>query len=61
MFSASFDRPLDVAAGGLIPSSSQFGGPGFDDLLDISEDISAELARELGEGWGGAPAIEEDP
>ncbi|KAF7791880.1 hypothetical protein EIP86_002904 [Pleurotus ostreatoroseus] len=54
MFSSSFAGP-DNAMGGLISSSSQFGGFGFDDNLDLGGDIGDELARELGEGWG-APA-----
>lgn len=41
---------------GVLPSSSQAGGFGFDDNflegLDIDADLGAELAKELGEGWG---------
>ncbi|KAI0692763.1 Rec8 like protein-domain-containing protein [Cytidiella melzeri] len=54
MISSSFDASF--VAGGLVPSSSQVGGYGFDDNfldgLDIGADIGAELAKELGDGWG---------
>ncbi|KAJ3551713.1 hypothetical protein NM688_g4549 [Phlebia brevispora] len=54
LFSGSFDRSLhDSVPGGFVSSSSQFGGFGFDDnFMDVG-DIGDELARELGEGWGG--------
>lgn len=47
-------------AGGVGPSSSQFGGGfQFDDNflegVDLGGDIGDELARELGEGWGASP------
>ncbi|CAK5280528.1 unnamed protein product [Mycena citricolor] len=61
ILSNSFD--LSFHANGGEPSSSQFGG-GFDmndafsggaDILDLGLDISDELAKELGEGWGTLP------
>lgn len=43
-------------AGGVVASSSQFGGVGFDDNFMELGDLGDELARELGEGWGAAPS-----
>lgn len=64
MISSSFDASFGPAGfGGLGPSSSQAGGAyGLDDDflegLDLGGDIGEELAKELGEGWGGsAPHI----
>ena len=56
MFGASLERPLDDnVMGGIISSSSQFGGAAFDvDIGDLG-DLGEELARELGEGWGLSP------
>ena len=55
MYPGSFDHGTDFL-GGIVSSSSQFGGFGFnDDLVDISAEIGDELARELGEGWGASP------
>lgn len=64
LLSASFDASLQEHNGGLDLSSSQFdGGFGFDDNffgasdgLDL-EGIGEDLARELGEGWGGPPEV----
>jgi meiotic recombination protein REC8 len=58
-FSTSFDASFHIG-GGIIPSSSQMGGFGFgdDDLFagadafDVRGALGAELARELGDGWG---------
>lgn len=57
MLSSSFDASFGADGfGGLVPSSSQVGGYGYDDNflegLDIGADIGAELAKELGDGWG---------
>jgi meiotic recombination protein REC8, fungi type len=57
MFTSSFDASFGAGGfGGPVASSSQIGGYGLDDNfldgLDIAADIGAELARELGEGWG---------
>ncbi|KAI0094873.1 Rec8 like protein-domain-containing protein [Irpex rosettiformis] len=58
LLSSSFDASFGIDGfGGLIPSSSQLGGyMGFEDNflegLDIGDDIGAELAKELGDGWG---------
>ena len=64
LLSASFDVSLN-GSGPLPPSSSQFdGGFGFglddnffgaSDGLDIGGGIGDEIAKELGEGWGGSP------
>jgi meiotic recombination protein REC8, fungi type len=61
ILSASFDNSFkNEGFGGIAPSSSQFGGFGFDDdflggLDNVGVgDIGDELAQELGEGWGGA-------
>ncbi len=55
LFSSSFDAPVDNV-GGLVPSSSQYGGFGFDDnFIEPLDEIGDELARELGEGWGASP------
>jgi hypothetical protein len=63
LLSGSFDVSLNES-GAFLPSSSQFDGVfgfGLDDNLfcasdglDIGEGIGDELARELGEGWGGS-------
>ncbi|PCH33660.1 hypothetical protein WOLCODRAFT_147744 [Wolfiporia cocos MD-104 SS10] len=64
ILSGSFDGSFHGAGfGGVLPSSSQIdGGFGFsDDIFGLQEDmdlgggIGDELARELGEGWGGSP------
>ncbi|OCH96110.1 hypothetical protein OBBRIDRAFT_718943 [Obba rivulosa] len=62
LLSGSFEAPFNATGfGGVAPSSSQFdGGFGFDDNLfdpaamDLG-DIGDDLAKELGEGWGGSP------
>jgi meiotic recombination protein REC8 len=62
LLSASFDVSLN-GSGPLPMSSSQFdGGFGLDDNffgvsdnLDNGGGIADELAKELGEGWGGSP------
>ena len=62
LFSSSFDASFN-GSGGIDLSSSQAGGAfGFNDNFlvglddfEISGELSAELARELGEGWGGSP------
>ncbi|PSS37763.1 hypothetical protein PHLCEN_2v456 [Hermanssonia centrifuga] len=55
LFSSSFDAPVGNV-GGLVPSSSQYGGFGFDDnFIEPLDEIGDELARELGEGWGASP------
>lgn len=64
LLSGPFEAPLSATGfGGAGPSSSQFdGGFGFDDNLfdhaaiDLG-DIGDELAKELGEGWGGSPGV----
>ncbi|KZT02692.1 uncharacterized protein LAESUDRAFT_661292 [Laetiporus sulphureus 93-53] len=64
LLSGSIDGSLSVAGFGAVgPSSSQMGGGfGFNDDLfvlpegmDLGAEIGDELARELGEGWGGSP------
>ena len=54
LLSSSFDASLVMDGfGGLVPSSSQVGGyDNFLEGLDIGDDIGAELAKELGDGWG---------
>jgi len=64
LFSGSFDASFSGAGfGGMVASSSQVDG-GFDfgdDLfglpegIDFGGEIGDELAKELGEGWGGSP------
>ncbi|KAH9950358.1 Rec8 like protein-domain-containing protein [Amylocystis lapponica] len=63
LLSGSFDESFnDIGFAGIVPSSSQFdGGFGFgDDVfglpggMDVTGEIGDELARELGEGWGGS-------
>lgn len=68
MLSTSFDASASIDLSGVGPSSSQmdvdgfgFGFPddpllGGDDLILEGADIGDELARELGEGWGGPPS-----
>ena len=67
VLSGSFDVSFLGSASGMDPSSSQidgaFGFDGFDDNpfivddgIDLGGDIGDELAKELGEGWGGTPA-----
>lgn len=55
LLSSSLDDAFQDA-GGIGPSSSQFGGFRFDDNflegVDLGEELGEELARELGEGWG---------
>jgi len=56
-------------SGGVDPSSSQVeGGFEFDDNLfpasdglDVGGGLGDELARELGEGWGGSPMKDRQP
>lgn len=57
ILSASFDNSFrNEGFGGFAPSSSHYGGFGFEDDflggLDNAGDIGDELAKELGEGWG---------
>ncbi|KAI0961589.1 hypothetical protein AcV7_000653 [Taiwanofungus camphoratus] len=64
LLSGSFDASFnEFGFGGVMPSSSQYE-PRFgfsDDIFGLSEgmdlegEIGDELARELGEGWGGSP------
>ncbi|KAK0456585.1 hypothetical protein EV421DRAFT_75296 [Armillaria borealis] len=62
LLSASFDLSFNGNAPGLSqdPSSSQVDGgfmndPFFSDGADLGGLLGDELARELGEGWGGTP------
>ena len=54
LLSSSLDAAFQDM-GGMVPSSSQFGGFALDDnffeAVDLGGDIGDELARELGEGW----------
>jgi meiotic recombination protein REC8 len=60
LFSSSFDASFHGSGGALHPSSSQADGAfAFDDYFldgidgfDVTRELGAELARELGEGWG---------
>lgn len=67
MLSASFDVSASIDHSGVGPSSSQMDVDGFGfgfpddpllggDDLNLDGDIGDELARELGEGWGGPPS-----
>lgn len=69
LLSGSFDASFNGSGfGGIVPSSSQIdGGLDFnDDLfalpggLDFGGDFGDDLARELGEGWGGSPVRARD-
>lgn len=64
IFSNSMDLSFSGDAGFVVPSS-QIDAYGFDDNLfgapgiaTDGPDIADELARELGEGWGGGQTIE---
>ncbi len=62
LLSASFDLSFNATVQGVSqdPSSSQVDGgfmndPFFSDGADLGGLLGDELARELGEGWGGTP------
>ena len=67
LLSASFDASLNQSSNLAVPSSSQFDAGfgyvfddnffGMSDGLDFGGEIGDELARELGEGWGGVSSM----